>query len=58
MIEGILILGVGPTIFAMLQLMKVRDAFGIGSEIVRVIIPLLLVVGTSRQNYRIETRSL
>lgn len=45
-IELTLLLGVAPTIFAVVQLMKVRDVFGIGPEIIRVIIPILLGVGT------------
>lgn len=52
--ELTLLLGVVPTIFAVFQLMKVRDVFGIGPEIIRVIIPILLGVGASCPKARIE----
>ena len=48
--EGALILGIGPTTFAMFELRKVHDVFGIGLEIVRVIIPLLICAGKSHHN--------
>ena len=43
---GALILGVGPTTFAMLKIMKMHDAFGVGSEIVHVVEPMAIVGGT------------
>ena len=49
-IEGALVLGVVPTIFAMFELVKVHDAFGIGHEIVRVSMLILLCGGRSHDN--------
>lgn len=46
-IEGAIILGIGPTIFAVFELRKVQDVFGIGLEIVRVVIPLVTCAGMS-----------
>lgn len=53
-IEGTLILGVGPTIFAMFKLMKMRDVFGIGPEIITVAVPLLTTGGMLRKNTRVR----
>lgn len=49
-VQGTLILGVGPTIFAMFKLMKMHDVFGIGPEIVCVIVPIVIGGGTSGSN--------
>lgn len=46
-VELTVLLGVGPTVISMFKLIKVRDVFGIGPEIVHVIIPMLIGGGTS-----------
>lgn len=45
--ELTLLLGVGPTAFIMLKRMKGQDIFGIGPEIVHVIVPIVIGGGAS-----------
>lgn len=54
-VQGTLILGIGPTIFATFKLMKMQDVFGIGPEIVRVIVPMVIVGGMSCQDAQPQT---
>lgn len=50
--------GLAPSIFVMFKLKQVHDVFGIGSENVRVIIPVQLAGGTLRLDVRVCKCSL